>query len=196
MTPIEQLQAEFNDAKAQVVAVTKKITDAGYLLYNDNLVVVKKDNFFIQIETAFFGEYYFDYELHVSKVIIGVNNKEIALLKTKLNEVTSLEGLQILNDQYHFIDEEYYFLSEQPLSLFYKKSDNEYELSGIDVHHTNAQPRQLKYFNIQFKNNNLPVSNGESEITVDNSDNYVSPMFYKNAGVEILCDFKADIAKD
>jgi hypothetical protein len=196
MTPIEQLQAEFNDAKEQVVAVRKKITDAGYLLYNDNLVVVKKNNFLIQIETAFFGEYYDDYELHVSQVIIGVNNKEIDLLKTRLNEVTSLEGLQILNDQYHFIDEEYYYLSEQPLSFFYKKSDNEYELSGIDIHNTNAQPRHLKYFNIQFKNKDLPVSNGESEITVNNSHNYVYPMFYKEAGVEILCDFKAAVMTD
>lgn len=189
MTELESLQIEFDNAKKTLMEIESKIVDKGFILY-DNKVLKKETHNFVIIESAYYGEYHSDYELYISTKQFPLSEENKDFFIERLNNVNSLDLLKELNDSYYLISEDYLYLNEQQLSLFYKKSDTEFEISGVNVSSTNAKFRQLKYCNIKFLTQEKPVKKINKEIKVEDGEDNMYPQFYNRGSVNILCNFK------
>lgn len=82
------------------------------------------------------------------------------------------------------------YISEQPLSLLYKESDEAYEISGIDVSNVNAQGNEMKYCHIEFVTQSTPIKKMSKTKTIKDADNYIYPEFYADKKVKVICNFK------
>lgn len=190
MSELESLQIEFDNAKKNLMEIESKIVDKGFILY-DNKVLKKETHNFVVIESAYYGEYHSDYELYISTRQFPISEENKDFFIERLNNINSFDSLKSVNDSYYLVVEDYFYLNEQPLSLFYKKSDTEFELSGINVSSTNAKFRQLKYCNIQFLTQEKPVKKINKEIKVEDGEDNVYPQFYEHKNnINILCNFK------